>query len=637
MLSAILDSFPAIIALIDPNGKIVLVNSHWRETAVARQIEAPNYGIGQSYLSMFESMMGRHADIQSIAAAIRNTIDGEPVASPIKYPIHSDEGVRWFELKPTPLSFQGQRFALVAHSDITERIEYEHKLQKCESHLREAQRLAKTGTSVYCPATGLLEWTEETYLIFGFDPAAPPPSREELFRRIHPEDNNKYQPLYQRALSTGESFEMDLRVVSSYTPTKWVHVIVNPQTDDHNQVTHLATVVMDITENKLLEERLLRTQSLERVGRLAGGVAHEFNNILTAIEGYAEMSLSELTPFSPVRNYILQINRAATRAAHLTSQLLSFASKQIISCRVLNLNDLLRKFLPELTKSLGSTISVDVKLEKLPWNIKADAEQLHEAIMEITLNSKDSMPDGGLLIIETSNVFVDMEFERYHPGLQSGNYVMLAINDTGKGMSRETQLSVFDPFFTTGDFGSGHGLGLAAAYGIIRQHGGYIWLYSEPGHGSTFKILLPRCDEPLDEEKACETQPSDSGMETIFVLLRQDMLREITATTLRTKGYTVLEAGSCQTALNTLRKFQAPIKMMISDTLFTGENERELRDYIQNHLSDIRILHLSSGPNSSITESVSPHVTLLHLEMPFSAHLLLQKVREGLGEKRNRN
>ncbi len=636
MLTAILDALPALITLIDHNGKIVFVNSRWRETAVLRQIEAPDNWVGQHYLSIFQSSIGKHADIQTVGAAIQNAIKGEPTGSPIEYPFLSDEGRRWFEMKPTPLSFHGEKYVLLVHSDITERMEYEKRLEEIESRLRETLHITRMGTSTYFPETGVLEWSEETFRILGFDPARPVPTREEVFRRIHPEDNDIYQPMYQHAMATGESFEMDLRIISSATPTKWIRLIVIPKKNQNNKVDQIYTLVMDISEHKSMEDRLLNSQSLEKVGRLAGGIAHEFNNILTAIEGYAEIALSELSPFGSVRNHLQQINRAAARAAHLTSQLLSFARKQIMTYHVTGLNDLILQMQPELTKMMGSRISLDLKLEKTPWSIKADPCQIQEVIREIASNSKDSMQDGGTFIIETSNIFVDLEFERLHPDLHTGNYVLLTISDNGEGMSLETQASVFDPYFSTSEFGIGHGFGLAASYGIIKQHGGHIWLYSEPGHGTTFKILFPRCDEPLENPETINIKSSDTGIETICVILGQDMLRDITVATLRTKGYTVLEAGTCHAALTIMQKFQAPIKMMISDTLFTTERETSLKDYILSNLPDIRILYLSSESNISELENISPQMALYQLDMPFSSHMLLQKVREVLDEMRNR-
>ncbi len=544
MLTAILDALPALIALIDHNGKIVFVNSRWRDAAMLRQIETPDNWVGTHYLSIFQSSIGKDADIRTVDAAIQNAIKGEQMVSPIEYPFQSEEGVRWFEVKPTPLSLRGQNFVLLVHSDITEQKEYEKRLEEIESRLRETLHITRMGTSTYFPETGVLDWSEETFRILGFDPANPIPTREEVFRRIHPEDNDIYQPKYQHAMVTGESFEMDLRIISAATPTKWIRLIVIPKRNQNNKVDQIYTLVMDISEHKSLEDRLLHAHSLEKVGRLAGGIAHEFNNILTAIEGYAEIALSELSPFNSVRNHLQQINRAAARAAHLTSQLLSFARKQIMSYRVTSLNDLILQMQPDLTKMMGSRISLDLKLEKTPWRIKADPCQIQEVIREIASNSKDFMPEGGTLILETSNIVVDLEFERLHPDLHTGNYVLLTISDNGEGMSLETQASVFDPYFSAGEFGIGHGFGLAASYGIIRQHGGYIWLYSEPGHGTTYKILFPRCDEPLEKQKTNDIISSETAIETIFVLLGQDMLRDFTVATLRTKGYTVLEAGT---------------------------------------------------------------------------------------------
>jgi two-component system cell cycle sensor histidine kinase/response regulator CckA len=630
MFTAVLDALPFPLVLLDQNGKIVFVNSRWREKSGLLQTETPDTWVGQHYLSIFQSSIEKHADIQMIDAAIQNALKGESTVPPIEYPFHSKEGVRWFEMKPIPMSLQGQKYVLLAHSDITERMEYEKRLEEIESRLSDTLRITRMGTSTYFPETGVLEWSDETFRIMGFDPAKPAPTREEVFKRIHPDDNAIYQPRYQHAMATGESFEMDLRFASSATPKKWIRLVVIPKMNENNKVDHIFTLVMDISKRKSLEEKLLYARSLEKVGRLAGGIAHEFNNILTAIEGYTEIALSELSPFSSVRNHLQQINRAATRAAHLTSQLLSFARKQIMTCRALDLNDLILQMQPELTQMMGPRISLDLKLEKTPWRIKADPCQIQEVIREIASNSKDFMPNGGTLIIETSNIFVDLEYERLHPDLHQGNYVSLIISDNGEGMSLETQANVFDPYFSTGEFGIGHGFGLAASYGIIKQHEGYIWLYSEPGHGTTFKILFPRCQEPLVAQETADIKSSDTGMATILVLLEQDMLRDITVATLRNKGYTVLEAETCQTALNTIQKFQAPIKLMISDTLYATERATGLRDYILSKMPDIRILFLSSESNMSELGDISSRKALYLLDMPFSSHMLLQKVREVL-------
>jgi PAS domain S-box-containing protein len=390
-------------------------------------------------------------------------------------------------------------------------------------------------------------------------------------------------------------------------------------------------MVQDVTEQRSLENQYRQAQRLEAVGRLAGGVAHDFNNILTAISGYSDLLLEEMEPADPKRQDVEEIKAAAFRAAGLTRQLLTFSRKQVLETRVLDLNGVVQN----LEKMLQRLIGEDVKLEVSPGSalgaVRADPGQLEQVIVNLAVNSRDAMPGGGRLTIETANVDFDETYAREHVDARAGRYVMLAVTDTGIGMDAETQSKIFEPFFTTKELGRGTGLGLSVVYGIVKQSGGSVWVYSEPGRGATFKVYLPRVDEPVEaDEMEPAIQVVPGGAETVLLAEDDPSVREIVADVLTRKGYRVLRAPDGQTALEMARAVPGEISLLLTDLVMPGMTGRELAEALTAARPSVRVLYMSGYTDDAVVRHGVLAEGLPYLQKPFTPGALAFKVREVL-------
>jgi len=388
----------------------------------------------------------------------------------------------------------------------------------------------------------------------------------------------------------------------------------------------------DVTRQDQITTQLRELQRLEALGRLAGGIAHDFNNLLTVIRGYAELVLAYLPEGETVRSDIEQIRAAADNAAQLTQQLLAFGRKQSLQPKVLNLNQLVIDAEKMLQRVIGEDVELKTVLAPDLNNVKVDPTQITQVIMNLVINARDAMPEGGRLIVETENVVLDEAYTQTHVGVAPGHYVMLAVSDTGMGMDKETLSHIFEPFFTTKKKGEGTGLGLSTVHGIVKQSGGHIMAYSELGHGTTFKIYLPCVDEagePMDETP--QSGEVAQGTETILVTEDEKQVRDITCRMLAESGYTVLQAGTAQEAIRLCQQHQ-DINLLIVDMVLPDMRGPTLVEHIQPLRPNAKVLYTSGYTNNSITHrGVLPKGTHL-LQKPFGSHELLAKVREVLDE-----
>ncbi len=385
----------------------------------------------------------------------------------------------------------------------------------------------------------------------------------------------------------------------------------------------------DVTERRSLERQLLQAQKMEAVGRLAGGIAHDFNNVLTAILGYVALMLDGLPTLSPLRPDLEEIRTAADRAAGLTRQLLAFSRKQVLDLRVLDLNALVTDMDRLLRRLLGEDIVMVTTLDPALGAVRADVHQLEQVVVNFAVNSRDAMPEGGRLTIETQNAALDDSYAREHV-VRPGSYVMLAVSDTGTGMSAETMSHVFEPFFTTKEAGKGTGLGLATVYGIVQQSGGYVWCYSEPGKGTTFKVYLPRVDAPVDRLPARAAARSTHGSETILVVEDEAGLREVIRRVLEKHGYAILEASTADAASALARRHTGAIHLLLSDIVLPGGSGRVLADELLAQRADLKVLFMSGYTEDVIVQRgvLTPGTPFIN--KPFSADILAGKVREVL-------
>ena len=394
-------------------------------------------------------------------------------------------------------------------------------------------------------------------------------------------------------------------------------------------------IIMDLTERKQAEAALRRTeeqlrhiQKMEAIGILAGGVAHDFNNILSIILGYCGMLMEQLEPSDPMRADIAEINSAGERAAALTRRLLAFSRQQVIETTILDLNGVITS----LDSMLRRLIRADIKLVVRPapdlGHCKADAGQIEQILMNLTVNAIDAMPEGGSLAIETANADLEDDYVVSHAGMKPGRYVMLAVSDTGIGMSPQTQARIFEPFFTTKAKGKGTGLGLATVFGIVQQAGGVIQVYSEVGHGTTFKIYLPRCDEVPASDAAKAVPNISRGEETILVVEDEDALRRVTTGILLRSGYHVLEAHNGEEALQILERHTGSVGLLLTDVVMPRMNGRQLAERACARYPSIRVLYMSGYTDGILVGELAAGAGLL--QKPFTPAVLTKKVRDAL-------
>jgi hypothetical protein len=392
--------------------------------------------------------------------------------------------------------------------------------------------------------------------------------------------------------------------------------------------------VSDITQRKSLEVQLLHAQKLEAVGRLAGGVAHDFNNMLTIVSGYNRMLLNHLSPQDSLRGFAEEIGKATERAVALTSQLLAFSRRQLIQPRVFEVNKMLANAEKMLHRLLSEDIDLVLHLNSHAGNIKADPGQVEQAIFNLAANARDAMPHGGRLTIETAAAHLDDTYSKTHVGVKPGEYVMIAVSDTGQGMDAETKSHIFEPFFTTKERGKGTGLGLATAYGTVKQSGGDIWVYSEMGCGTTFKIYFPRIAGPAAEAIRDAPSAGNRGTETILLVEDEPGVRELVAEMLKQQGYTVLEAAGALEAIQISERHPVPIDMLVTDVVMPQMSGRQLAERLLPVRREMKVLFLSGYTENTVVHHgvLKPGVDLLG--KPFTHEALARKVREVLDRKR---
>jgi two-component system, cell cycle sensor histidine kinase and response regulator CckA len=394
---------------------------------------------------------------------------------------------------------------------------------------------------------------------------------------------------------------------------------------------YFIAIIEDLSERRALEEQLRQAQKMEAVGRLAGGVAHDFNNLLTAILGYANFVLEDLDESHPVLRDIEEIRKAGESAASLTRQLLAFSRRQVLQPQIVDLNAIVQKMDGLLHRIIGEDIQLSSHLAESLDPVNVDPGQVEQIVMNLAVNARDAMSRGGLLTIETSNVTLDESYVAKHPGATVGPHVMLAVSDNGPGMTPETMAQVFEPFFTTKPRGEGTGLGLATVYGIVKQSGGSIWVYSEIGRGSTFKVYFPRAD---GEQHRVSAPPPvalpKGGGETILVAEDQTEVRALARMILARHGYTVLEARSGVEALRLFREYPAPIHLLLTDVIMPNMSGRELVREVEKIHPGTRVLYASGYTDEAIERHGMLEPGLAFLQKPFTPRSLLQKVREVL-------
>ena len=423
--------------------------------------------------------------------------------------------------------------------------------------------------------------------------------------------------------------------VSSFDGRIWELRVV-PIIEDQSEVKGVVELARDISQKKTaaqemssLQEQLRQAQKMEAIGRLAGGVAHDFNNLLTVIQVNTEISLRELRKDDPLRSKLEEVRNATERAANLTRQLLAFSRRQVLNLKVFDLNFILTDLEKMLHRIIGEEVELVTAFADDLGRVKADPGEIEQVIINLAVNAKDAMPHGGILTIETANAELDKEYARTHVSILPGSYVMVSITDTGGGMTKEIQEQIFDPFFTTKEKGKGTGLGLSTVYGIIKQSGGDIQVYSEPGKGTTFKLYLPRVDEPLEvlEEKGL-AEEIPRGNETILIVEDDSAVRKIAVQVLIKQGYNVLVAESGGDAFLICEREKNPIHLVLTDVVMPKMSGPELIERLQKIRKDFRVLYMSGYTEKKVLKGLDKEFSFL--QKPFTIEALAKKVREVL-------
>jgi PAS domain S-box-containing protein len=516
---------------------------------------------------------------------------------------------------------------LAIQRDITARRQTEHALHESESLFRRIFDQLPVGAALVSTAgrfhranpafCGMLGWSEAEL-------------RELTWLDItFPEDRENSVSLVRELYSgTIEQFELEKRYLRKDGGSVWGAVSVRLITDASGQPLWSMPVVVDVTERRRLEDQLRQAQKMDAIGQLAGGIAHDFNNILTAIIGYSDLLADRVAADRTAASDLRQIHQAGLRAAALTRQLLAFSRKQVLQLTTADLNQVMAGFERFVRPIIGEDIDLRFDLSPDPVRLMADVAQLEQVAMNLIVNARDAMPAGGLIRVRTATVRIDVDrAHRHEAGMPPGDYVELVVEDTGVGMSEDTKRRLFEPFFTTKPAGKGTGLGLAVAYGIVRQMGGFIWVYSEEGRGSTFKVYFPRAEQAADTRAATPVATeSPSGHERILLVEDDREVRAFAARVLRRAGYGVTEAGSGVAALEHSHGMSAP-DLVIADVVMPGMSGPEFVRQLAERYPGVRVL-FTSGYTDRRRSGLGEDVDLM--EKPFTPAMLLRRVRASI-------
>jgi len=619
LLRTVIDTLPDAIWTKDADAKFVVSNrAHVAMVGAASEAEIA----GKTGFDFHPPALARLYD-EDDARVLR---DGETVFNKeelVRNPSGQEQST--LVIKAPLRDHDGKISGLVGISrNIQDRKEAEQSLRASESLFHSAF----DDTSVAMVITGLdhrfLQVNAAFARLFGYSAA------EMLSMSTpditHPDDLAASYTLRKELLAGKSHFVQEKRYIHRDGHVIWAVTNVSLVRDAAHQPLLYVGQVQDITDRRQLEDRFRQSQKLEAVGRLAGGVAHDFNNLLTVINGFSEILLSTLSRTDANREMVDAIHDAGKRAAALTSQLLAFSRNAIVEPKVLDLNEVLTGSERLLRRLIGADVTLSTALAPELGRVKADPTQVEQIVMNLAVNARDAMPRGGKLTFETRDVRLRDDDSATYPDLKVGDYIQLAVSDTGCGMTEEVQAKLFEPFFTTKEVGKGTGLGLAMVYGVVKAHGGHVSVYSEVGVGTTFKILLPATHEAVDRHPE-EVQIETRGTETVLLAEDEENVRRLARRSLESQGYTVLEASSGSEAVRVAREYPGPIHLLVTDVVMPGMGGREAAETLRARRSDLKVLFVSGYTDDAVVRHGIVEADEAFLQKPFTPLTLAKKVR----------
>jgi len=638
-METVISTTPALIVMVDSRGRILLINRALQELTGFRREDL----LGKPVLETLVSPEWRE-EVRARWSDPRSPSFKEPFTFPLVTAQGAQRLIEWrCAAVPAPEG-EGQ-IILATGLDITERVLLEQELRDRSNLLEHVLTTSPTVVYIVRPSErgNELVWVSgnvEEITGYSVNEAMEPGWWE---RNLHPEDRERMLDGARRFWRVGKRlFTSRYRFLKKDGNYMWVRDDIRVLKDERGEPVEAVGAWTDITlamkaeeEARKLQEQLLQSQKMEAVGRLAGGVAHDFNNMLTVIRGYAEVALQRLRPEDPLYEDLQEIMAAADRSSELTRQLLAFSRKQTIAPRPLDLNEHIEQARKLLGRLLGEDITLELALEGGLWQVFMDPAQVDQILANLLVNSRDAMPKGGSVIVETMNVLLDETYCKVHPGSIPGDYVLLAVTDTGCGMTKETLEKAFEPFFTTKAEGKGTGLGLSTVYGIVKQNQGLIYLYSEPGAGTTVKIYIPRYagGGEMEEEVGRPKSLPVGERETILLVEDEASLRKLAARMLKDLGYQVLEASSPKEALELCESYKGNVDLLFTDVVMPLMNGRELSERIREMRPGVRTLFMSGYTSNAIAHHGVLEPGMEFIQKPFSMRELALRVKEALAKK----
>jgi PAS domain S-box-containing protein len=618
-----LDTAEVILLARDREGRITLVNRY----ACALLGWSSGELLGREFSTMIVPVRMR----STARARYDEVIHGD--SSIIESPVLTRSGEeRLIEWRNTLLRDAEEHVVgtFSSGTDITERSRADAALRTAEERMRFALRAADVGIWDMDYTTGVLQWSETSEAHYGLQPGTFAGTFEAFVERIHPDDRQSVIDTMRLAKTTGADFTIPHRSIWPDGRVHWLTGQGRVLLGEHGQPLRGVGITQDATERRTLEKQYQQAQKMEAVGQLASGVAHDFNNLLTVILGFSEMMTADAGLGDEHRRDLDEIEKAARRASGLTTQLLAFSRQQVLQTAPLDVNALIADMIGMLRRLIGEHIEVVAALTPDLSPLVADRNQLEQVVMNLMVNARDAMPDGGRITIETAAA--DLENSMFHEEtVVTGRYIVLSVTDTGVGMSAETERHLFEPFFTTKKPGEGTGLGLSTIYGIVKQSNGYIWVYTEPGVGTTFKVYLPRADGEVlvPHVNRAEAAPGKGAIETLLLVEDEAAVRELSKRILGRAGYRVLEAANGQDAEQLFMEHRGTIDLVVTDVIMPDCGGPELLCRLRAHVPALRVLYMSGYTEQSVAHTAaisrSPFV-----QKPFTAAELERQVRRAL-------